>query len=438
LSVKKVFDIFSFKVENILLPVYCMRVNPMPNLERAMVYKSNSLVEASYRLSVAEQRIVLACISQVPRGEPVTDEVMYSVSVHDIAELSETEGSNTYRDLQEATLRLKRREVRIEKEANGKAKRKNELICGWVQSVVYMEDEGRVCLRFNKDMLPYLTELSTQFTKYRLKAVAKMDSAYAVRLYELLAQWQGIGKREVSVEWLRDTFQLGDKYPAIKDLKKWVFDPAVAQINEHSDLTASYDQRKTGRNVTHLIFTFAPKEEAKPEPAKPQEAPADIHKSELFKRLRSHGIGAKLAAAWIQQDEARVRATVGYVEARAKQGQVKGSTAGYLRTLFEGGAEVGKSAFEAGLEAQAREAADTARHVEAENRNKAKADREAKDRAKAAVLALPPEARLALAAEYRQEAGAALSVSWDDGKGDFRDPLERIQFKVWLQKRLDA
>ena len=243
----------------------------MSNLESAMVYKSNSLVEASYRLSVAEQRIVLACISQVPRGEPVTDEVMYSVSALDIADLSETDSKTAYRDLEEATLRLKRREVRIERETNSKRKRNKVLICGWVQSVVYMEDEGRVCLRFNKDMLPYLTELSAQFTKYRLKAVAKMDSAYAVRLYELLVQWQGVGKREVAVEWLRDTFQLGDKYPAIKDLKKWVIDPAVAQINEHSDLAASYAQRKTGRNVTHLIFTFAPKEEAQPRPA---EAPA--------------------------------------------------------------------------------------------------------------------------------------------------------------------
>lgn len=52
----------------------------MSNLECAMVYKSNSLVEASYRLSVAEQRILLACISQVRRGETITDEIMYSVS----------------------------------------------------------------------------------------------------------------------------------------------------------------------------------------------------------------------------------------------------------------------------------------------------------------------------------------------------------------------
>lgn len=240
----------------------------MPNLERAMVYKSNSLVEASYRLSVAEQRILLACISQVRRDEPITDEVMYSVSAQDIAELSETDSNTAYRDLKEAALRLKRREIRIEQEPNGKSKRKQILICGWVQTIMYMETEGRVNLRFNKDMLPYLTELTAQFTKYRLKAVAKMDSAYAIRLYELLIQWRDVGERDVPVEWLRDTFQLGDKYPAIKDLKKWVIEPAVAQINEHSDLWVKWNQRKTGRCVTHLRFQFGLKVEAAATPRK--------------------------------------------------------------------------------------------------------------------------------------------------------------------------
>lgn len=240
----------------------------MSDLAQALIYKSNSLVEASYRLSVAEQRLILACISQIPRNETVTDEIMYSVSARDIADLSESDPKTAYRDLQEAASRLLNRKVSIEKETNGKTRRKPILVCGWVQSIMYMEDEGRVCLRFSKDMLPYLSELTEQFTKYRLKNVAKMTSSYAIRLYELLAQWREQKTREVEVEWLRNALQLGDKYPAIKDLKKWVIDPAVAQINEHSDIRLKYDQRKNGRVITHLQFTFTPKQEPKPKPTK--------------------------------------------------------------------------------------------------------------------------------------------------------------------------
>ena len=235
-----------------------------------MVYKSNALVEAAYRLSVQEQRILLACISQVRRDETVTDEVLYSVRAADLAKMSGTAVEAAYSELKAAALRLKRREVRLTQEPNGKGKKPKIMITGWVQTIFYIEGEGRVELRFTKDMLPYLTELTRQFTKYALDDVARMDSAYGIRLYELLMQWDSQGQREIEIEQLREWLQLEGRYPSIKDFKKWVLEPAVAQINEHSPLQASWTQRKTGRRVTHLAFTFAPKTKAL-EDEKPQQ-----------------------------------------------------------------------------------------------------------------------------------------------------------------------
>lgn len=228
-----------------------------------MVYKSNALVEAAYRLSVQEQRIVLACISQVRRDEEVTDEVLYSVRAADLAQLSGTAIEAAYSELKTAALRLKRREVRLTQEPNGKGKKPKVMITGWVQTIFYVEGEGRVELRFTKDMLPYLTELTRQFTKYALADVAKMDSTYAIRLYELLMQWDSLGSREIELEQLREWLQLEGRYPSIKDFKLRVLEPAVEQINAHSPLAVTWEQRKTGRKVTHLLFTFGPKKPAK-------------------------------------------------------------------------------------------------------------------------------------------------------------------------------
>jgi hypothetical protein len=308
----------------------------------------------------------------------------------------------------------------------------------WVSAASYIDGAGTIRLRFAPDMVPFITRLEAQFTRYKLEKVAHMSSAYAIRLYELLTQWGSVGRREIELEWLKQALMVDQDYKALCDFKKRVIDVALAQINEHSDLTASYAQRKTGRNVTHLIFTFAPKEEARPQPAPAQDAPADVRDSALFRRLRGHGISAKLAAAWIKQDEARALVTVEHVETRAKDGQIKGSTAGYLRTLFEIGAEFGPSAFEAGLKARASEAAESAKRAEAARRAKERAEGEATDRAKDAMNALPPEAVLAFAAEYRQGDGASYSRSWSDGKGDFCEIMEKIQFKAWLVKKLKA
>lgn len=223
-----------------------------------IVYKSNSLVEAAYRLTVQEQRIVLACIGQVRRNEVVTDEVLYCVTAADLASLSGMAVGDAYKELKDAALRLKRREVRLTQEPNGQGKKPKVMITGWVQTIFYIEGEGKVELRFTKDMLPYLTDLQREFTRYALSDVAKMTSAHAIRLYELLVQWPD-GHREVCVDDFRRWLQLEGRYLLMAELRRCVIEPAVEQINKHSPLMLSWSQRKTGRKVTHLVFDYAPK-----------------------------------------------------------------------------------------------------------------------------------------------------------------------------------
>lgn len=231
--------------------------------DRQLVVKSNHIIEASYRLSVAEQRVILSAISQVRRDKPVTDEVLYSVTAAELAQLCGTDPKTAYRDLQHAAERLQTRRVSLLLEPDGVTIRsKRRRVTCWVQTVDYIDQEGRIEMRFGKDILPYLTGLQREFTRYALSDVAKMTSAYGIRLYELLVQWPE-GHREVALDDLRRWLQLEERYPAIKDLKRRVLDPAVEQINEHSPLLVSWSQRKTGRKVTHLVFDYAPKKTAK-------------------------------------------------------------------------------------------------------------------------------------------------------------------------------
>lgn len=227
-------------------------------MQSALVYKANALVEASYRLSLYEQRIILACIAQIRRDEPLTDQALYTVSAQQIAEMTDTKLGTAYQNLKAASERLYRREVTLHEAPNGNGRAKVRLT-RWVQTIEYQESEGVVALRFGTDMVPYLSQLSAQFTRYALADVASMTSGHGIRLYELLCQWRDSGHREVAVEWLREALQLGEQYPNIRDLKRRVIQPAVEQINEHSPLWVKWDQRKTGRRVSHLVFTFGEK-----------------------------------------------------------------------------------------------------------------------------------------------------------------------------------
>ena len=47
-----------------------------------------------------------------------------------------------------------------------------------------------------------------------------------------------------------------DKYTRMRDFKVRVLDLAIAQINEHTDIIASYEQHKKGRIVSGFTFSF--------------------------------------------------------------------------------------------------------------------------------------------------------------------------------------
>ena len=256
------------------------------NLTNANVVKSNSMIEASYRLSAQEQRILLAAISQIQQGEKVTDQNMYTISVHDISEITGLTPRSLYKELEDAALRLKRREIRIPDEPNGKGRKAQVLITCWLQSIQYVPNSGAVQIRFSHDILPYVSQLTEQFTIYKLKDVAKLSSSYAIRLYELLMQWNCTGVRTVELKWLKSIFLIEDKYPRIKDFKNRVLEPAIQQINNTTNLWIEWDQKKTGRKVTHFIFTFGLKNEDKPKKLKKKPTKSDLNDPKF---LSKHG-----------------------------------------------------------------------------------------------------------------------------------------------------
>jgi plasmid replication initiation protein len=70
--------------------------------------------------------------------------------------------------------------------------------------------------------------------------------------------------------------------PAPFRLKKWVIDSSVAQIHAHTDITTSYTQRKTGRNVTHLNFKIDAKESVPKAVKRPSLTRAYVEKHALL------------------------------------------------------------------------------------------------------------------------------------------------------------
>lgn len=217
-------------------------------------------------LTLAEQRVLLACIAQIDSKSELTESFRFEVTASGVADLAGLESlSNAYRDLKKAAEKLYERSVIIDDPDPNNPQittRKTR----WISTIDYVPGEGKLVLCFSTGIIPYLSQLSKEFTKYKLMHVARFESVYSIRLYELLVQWSGIGEREIEVDWLKKQFQVEDKYERLGNLKKRVIDPAVAEINEHSNIWVKYGQRKSGRTVTHFQFKFGLKGDNKPKP----------------------------------------------------------------------------------------------------------------------------------------------------------------------------
>jgi plasmid replication initiation protein len=268
------------------------------NHKNLTVCKDNKIVEAGYKLTLNEQRTVLACIAQVNSMEELLKTDEFELSAKDFAQLFSVSDKNAYQALTEVAESLFSRYVVLDNPYPDRPRIKR-LKMRWISSISYLPDEAKIILRFSQDILPFLSELKVTFTKYRLEHIGKMTCVYAIRLYELLAQWQSVGKREVEIDWLKKQFQLDENYDRMNNFKARVLDPAVKDINENSNFNVVWEQRKTGRRVTHLTFTFAEKkpeklvklkQKIKATPQSPEKSAAKIDNVEYFADLRKkHG-----------------------------------------------------------------------------------------------------------------------------------------------------
>lgn len=236
-------------------------------MKNDFVVKDNALINASYNLELTEQRLVmLAIINAREIEQGITENSKLEIHASDYAKLFNVSLDASYKALKEAVNNLFNRQFSYAKEykKTGKIGIKKTR---WVSDIFYVDELAVLEISFAPDVLPLITRLEKHFTSYQAKQIAHLTSKYATRLYELLIAWREVGKVpkiEIS-EFRKRLGLLESEYAAMNDFKKRVLDPAIKQINEHTDITVSYEQHKTGRSITGFSFKFKQKKQHKKE-----------------------------------------------------------------------------------------------------------------------------------------------------------------------------
>lgn len=246
-----------------------------------LVVKDNVLIQASYTLDTVEQRLILLAITEARQtGHGITENSLLEIHASSYINTFHVEKHTAYTVLRDASKNLFDRYVTYH-DVNPKTGKDRSFHCRWVDKIGYEPQSGIVFLRFTQDIVPLITRLEENFTKYELQQVSQLTSSYAIRLYELLIQWRSAGKTPIfDLAIFRQ--QLGveaHQYKTMSNFKTYVLDFALNQVNELTDITAKYEQHKKGRSISGFSFTFKQKKNTSAKAVKEKDL------SDLFSKM---------------------------------------------------------------------------------------------------------------------------------------------------------
>ncbi|WP_376296052.1 replication initiation protein, partial [Streptomyces sp. NPDC055966] len=131
--------------------------------------------------------------------------------------------------------------------------------------VPYNEKEGTVDIRYDPFLRPYLLQLKREFTSYKLENVVKLKSSYAIRIYELLKQYERLKERSFYLKDLRKMLGAEDIYPAYGNFKQRVLVPAQKELKAKTDISFEIEEIRTGRRVDKIKFFITSGSNGKPD-----------------------------------------------------------------------------------------------------------------------------------------------------------------------------
>jgi hypothetical protein len=272
-----------------------------------------------------------------------------------------------------------------------------------------------------------------------VKVQKLLNSSYSLKLYENCYRFKRVGSTGwIPVATLKKLLGAeSTMYEQFKHFNNFVLDKSMKEINRVSDLKLSVEFKKESRKVVEVKFKIEEKNSASNVEGAAATDFEAVKEKASFKRLVDHGISARLAAEWVMEDEDKVTKVLDYVDQKARNNEIKRTTAGYIRILYKDPAvSFAKSPNQTKKEAAAKAGREAAQK-QAQADDEALASAKQKDgQVKEMLSNLSVDEIAQLVQEYAESAGAGSMISsFNPQTGKFRSSLERVAFHGWVRSK---
>ena len=312
-----------------------------------LVRKGNELVEARYKFDIWETRLYGKMLTMIKPSD--SDLLEYKIYVGELLkDIGLSDAGENYVAVKEAARKLLTKTIKIRRQTSEGEKEFETGFLNGVDSFVDPKDGSHITIQFHPNLKPYLLELQERYLQYDIRNLWGLNSVYSVRMYELLKQYEKIKKRYFTLDDLKYRLAIDPaEYKKYSHFKDKILLRAQADLGNHTDISFSFEEHKTGRQITaytFFIYSNSTKREGKelPEKVENGNGEADQLDSIVFvatlDQVKGWGITeATLKGLFLEHGEGKVKGGVICTLEGLKKGKVGDSVGGFfVKAVQEG------------------------------------------------------------------------------------------------------
>jgi plasmid replication initiation protein len=224
-------------------------------MKEIIIAQDNRLTTSRYELTLIEKRIFYYIIKEVRSKyntgqRDLFDDLILNIKVSDLCK--EVNQEDNKKETRKALEKFRSRNFTYANEDED-----DWLTCGFINYAHIKKGIAEV--QVSHKLMPFLVELSSQYTAYSLHVAMSLKSKWSQRMYELCQKWQGTDGFRISVDDLRKAFILEEKYNRYALLNERVLQVAKRELKELYDLGQcdvyfEFTEERVGRSVEMLRF----------------------------------------------------------------------------------------------------------------------------------------------------------------------------------------
>jgi len=290
----------------------------------------NNLVQAKYSMTLQQKRVMIWLVSQIkPTDEDFKEHIL---SVKELIEVCQLSGESAYKQLKDITFSLIEKGIRIIDITTPKEDIETQI--SWLSSAKYRY--GRVTLTFSPELKPYLLLLKERFTAINMIDMMQFKSVHAIRIYELLKQYENIGERILDIEEIKECCGVKDKLRKYDHFEKYLLLISQREINEKSDIHIEFERIKPFRKIEGIKFIIT-KNKAYELRNNPSKQVQEVkRKPAVIITLKEFGLSTRVINQLLKENtEQVIQDAINAVDLQLAKGQVRNSKAMLMTAIKE-------------------------------------------------------------------------------------------------------